>query len=207
MKTNSEKLWCCVGNINYKPKYIFDVVPLRRLFCKKGNYVENSHSPRFVTTILKFTKYINRLYNDQSQHLTVSQRRIPASLRAKLHLVLAGQPCKRLYSMKFYQKLVIAFHLLVIRYGTVLSFYTDAFFRRKEGTYLADSIIKTVQTFEEIECGMLCSREISCASVNYKKFNFNQGRCELNDKLLEDPGGKKEKDPEFVHLEIVVRVR
>ena len=90
---------------------------------------------------------------------------------------------------------------MVFRYETVFCFNNKVMFRRQEGTYLANNVIKTDKTSNEFECGALCSRESSCVSINYKKSGSDKGKCELNDKLME--AGQKQGNYEYDYLELV----
>ena len=106
--------------------------------------------------------------------------------------------------MKLYQKITIILHVFVLWCHGV---YNNAVFRREGGTNLANNVINTKQRTSEAECGILCSKESSCVSVNYKKSGSDKGKCELNDKLMEDSEENKERNSEFDYLEIVQRVR
>ena len=85
----------------------------------------------------------------------------------------------------------------------------QAIFRRKEHTYLANHVIKTKQAETELECGMHCVADGSCASVNYKTSGIGKGLCELNSmktlKEASDADGSKH-NPEFNHLYIIEKV-
>ncbi|XP_028393204.1 contactin-associated protein like 5-3-like [Dendronephthya gigantea] len=81
----------------------------------------------------------------------------------------------------------------------------QAFFRKKDGKYLANHVIETKQAKTELECSMYCVRHSSCVSVNYKISGIGKGRCELNSKTLQDTSDDDEctSDPEFKHLYII----
>ena len=81
-------------------------------------------------------------------------------------------------------------------------------FRRREQEYLADHVIETKQAGSELECGLHCLADTSCTSVNYKTSGIGKGRCELNDKTVEETPEVDDKihHPEFNHLAVVERV-
>ena len=54
--------------------------------------------------------------------------------------------------------------------------------------------------------GALCSRESSCVSINYKKSGLNKGKCELDDKLMEESEENRRKNCEYGYLELVSNV-
>ena len=84
----------------------------------------------------------------------------------------------------------------------------QAVFRRNEQKYLANHVIATKQAATELECGMHCVAYGSCLSVNYKIFGVNKGRCELNNKTLQETfNADKEINSEFNHLYIIKKVR
>ena len=81
-------------------------------------------------------------------------------------------------------------------------------FGRKVKTYLANHVIESTQTNNELECAMHCLRHGSCASVNYKVAGIGKGLCELNDKALHETSGRdEESQPDFNHLYIIKKVR
>ena len=82
----------------------------------------------------------------------------------------------------------------------------QAIFRKNEETYLANHVIETKQTGSEFECGLHCVADGSCASVNYKSSGVGKGRCELNDKTLQETPDEETHNPDFVHLAVVKRV-
>ena len=82
-----------------------------------------------------------------------------------------------------------------------------AFFLRNEENYLANHVIETKQADSELECGMRCVANESCASVNYKTSGIGKGRCKLNmHKTLQDASDAETHNPEFIHLVVVKRV-
>ena len=84
----------------------------------------------------------------------------------------------------------------------------QAVFRRKEQKCLANHVITTKQAATELECGMHCVADGSCLSVNYKLSGVNIGRCELNNRTLQESSeGDKETNHEFNHLYVVQKVR
>ena len=84
----------------------------------------------------------------------------------------------------------------------------QAIFHKNEQTYLPDHVLKTKQTGSELECGLHCVAEKSCTSINYKTSGIGKGRCELNDKAVEETSEVDEKihHPEFDHLVVVKQV-
>ena len=82
----------------------------------------------------------------------------------------------------------------------------QAFFLRNEQTYLANHVIETKQAGSELECGLLCVADGSCASVNYKTSGIGKGRCELNNKTLQEASDEGTHKPEFTHLGIIEQV-
>ena len=82
----------------------------------------------------------------------------------------------------------------------------QAFFRRNEQKYLANHVIETKQAGSELECGMHCVADGSCASVNYKTSGIGKGRCELNNKTIQETSDKETHNPEFNYLVVIKRV-
>ena len=76
------------------------------------------------------------------------------------------------------------------------------FFLRNEQKYLANHVIETKQADSELECGLYCVADGSCASVNYKTLGIGKGRCELNSKTSDE----EIRNPEFTHLVVVKEV-
>jgi hypothetical protein len=87
----------------------------------------------------------------------------------------------------------------------------QAFFRIKEQKYLANIIMssKTKQAESELQCGILCVRDGSCTSVNYKTSGIGKGLCELNSKTFQEISNPDENmhNIEFNHLYIIKNVR
>ena len=108
--------------------------------------------------------------------------------------------------MKSHKNFIIVYLFLFFCYGTVFCSYNKILLRRQQGMYLVKSVIKTEQAISEAQCGSLCSRVSSCASVNYKKSGLNQGMCELNDKLVEECEENRRVNYEFDYLEVVKSV-
>ena len=81
-------------------------------------------------------------------------------------------------------------------------------FKKSEQKYLANHVIETKQADSELECGFYCAADKSCASINYKTSGIGKGRCELNDKTVEEISEVDEKihQPEFNHLAVIERV-
>ena len=83
----------------------------------------------------------------------------------------------------------------------------QALFGRKVKKYLANHVIESTQSDNDIKCAMSCVRHGTCASVNYKVSGVGKGLCELNDKALHEASGSDEETkPEFVHLYIIKKV-
>ena len=83
----------------------------------------------------------------------------------------------------------------------------QAYFLRDDEKYLANHIMETKQADSELECGMHCVTDGSCASVNYKTSGVGKGLCELNDKTLQQAPDEGTLNPEFTHLAVVKPVR
>ena len=80
----------------------------------------------------------------------------------------------------------------------------QAFFRIHKQKYLADHVIETKQAESDFQCGLLCARHGSCASVNYKTSGIGKGRCELNSKTNQEITDNDEtRNHEFNHLVII----
>ena len=79
-------------------------------------------------------------------------------------------------------------------------------FLRIEQKYLSNHVIKIKQADSELECGIYCVADGSCASVNYKISGIGKGRCELNNRTLQEASDKETYNPEFTHLAVVKRV-
>jgi hypothetical protein len=83
----------------------------------------------------------------------------------------------------------------------------QAVFHRSKEKYLANHVIATKQARSEIECGMYCARDGSCLSANYKTSGIGKGRCELNNKVLQETSdADKQTNAEFNHLNIIKKV-
>ena len=84
----------------------------------------------------------------------------------------------------------------------------QAVFRREEQKYLANHVITTKQAETEFECGLHRVADGSCLSVNYKISGVNKGRCELNNRTLQETSeGDQETNHEFNHLYVFEKVR
>jgi hypothetical protein len=85
----------------------------------------------------------------------------------------------------------------------------EALFRRNVQKYLANHVMETKQAGSELECGILCVADGSCASVNYKTSGIGKGLCELNSKTLTQETSKadEETNHEFNHLYVIKKVR
>ena len=82
----------------------------------------------------------------------------------------------------------------------------EALFRVNEKEYLRNYVIETKQAESELECGMQCVANESCASVNYKTSGVGRGLCELNSKPSRQEISKRLHKPEFNHLYIIKEV-
>ena len=82
----------------------------------------------------------------------------------------------------------------------------QAYFQRNEERYLANHVIETKQADSELECGLYCVADRSCASVNYKTSGVSKGRCELNNKTLQETSDEETYNPEFTHLAVIQQV-
>ena len=77
-------------------------------------------------------------------------------------------------------------------------------FEKSEQKYLPENVKETKQADSELECGLHCALDNSCASINYQASGIGKGRCELNNKTAS--GLEKIDHPEFNHLAVVERV-
>ena len=82
----------------------------------------------------------------------------------------------------------------------------DVLFHRHRGKYLLNSVIRTVHAETESECGIYCSRDDACVSVNYKTTGKDRGLCELNHKTFTDASSNSAERKEFNYLEILRKV-
>ena len=84
----------------------------------------------------------------------------------------------------------------------------QAIFKKSEHKYLADHLIETKHADDEMECSSYCAAEKSCMSVNFKTSGIGKGRCELNNKTVEETSDVDDKihHPEFNHLAVIKRV-
>ena len=91
--------------------------------------------------------------------------------------------------------------------GESLAWKEVRFFKSGQ-KYLPNHVMKTKQTNSEMECGLNCAKDESCASINYKTSGKGKGLCELNNKTVEETSGVDEKiyDSEFNHLAVIGRV-
>ena len=85
----------------------------------------------------------------------------------------------------------------------------QAFFRKINGKYLVNHVIETKHAETEWECSRHCVDHGLCVSVNYKTSGIGKGRCELNNKTLQDTSDDdgSTSDPEHKHLYIIQKVR
>ena len=84
----------------------------------------------------------------------------------------------------------------------------DVIFQKSEQTYLANHVMETIHMDSEMKCGLHCAENKSCTSINYKTSGSDKGRCELNNKTVEETSDvdDKKRDPEYIHLEVIERV-
>ncbi|XP_028403162.1 uncharacterized protein LOC114525901 [Dendronephthya gigantea] len=101
--------------------------------------------------------------------------------------------------MKVFQKFAVSFIVFVLALSDCSK---EAVFRINKQKYLANHTIEINQTEFEFECGLLCARHESCASINYKTSGEDKGRCELNNKTNEDDDDEKT-DHEYNHLVMI----
>ena len=73
---------------------------------------------------------------------------------------------------------------------------------------LASHVMETTQVDSEKKCAFRCAANKSCASINYKTSGLDKGRCELNNKTVDETDDADEKidRPEFNHLAVIARV-
>ncbi|XP_028393209.1 contactin-associated protein-like 2 [Dendronephthya gigantea] len=84
----------------------------------------------------------------------------------------------------------------------------QVFFRINDGKYLANHVIETKHAETELECSILCVDHGSCVSVNYKTSGIGKGRCELNNKAIQDTSDvvKRSIDQNFKHIFIIKKI-
>ena len=98
--------------------------------------------------------------------------------------------------------------LWIVTKQTGESLASEVIFKKSKQTYLPNHVLKTKQADSEMECGLHCTEDESCASINYKTSGIGEGRCELNIKTVEETSGVDEKiyHPEFNHLAVIEQV-
>ena len=81
-------------------------------------------------------------------------------------------------------------------------------FQRSEHKYLANHVMETTQVDSEKKCVFRCAVNKSCTSINYKTSGSDKGRCELNNKTVDetDDVDKKIDRSGFNHLAVIERV-
>ena len=81
-------------------------------------------------------------------------------------------------------------------------------FQKSEQKYLTNHVMETTQVDSERKCAFRCAASKSCTSINYKTSGSDKGRCELNNKKVDetDDGDEKMDLPEFNHLAVIARV-
>ena len=82
----------------------------------------------------------------------------------------------------------------------------QVFFLRNEQKYLENHVIEIKQADSEFECGIHCVPDKLCASVNYKTSGIGKGRCELNNKTLQETSDEETYNPEFTHVVVIKQV-
>ena len=84
----------------------------------------------------------------------------------------------------------------------------DVRFKKSVQKYLANHVMETIHTDSEMKCGLHCAENKSCTSINYKTSGSDKGRCELNNKTVEETPDVDDKkhDEEYNHLQVIERV-
>ena len=97
---------------------------------------------------------------------------------------------------------------LILKSQLLVESSKQAFFRKNKHTYLANYIIATKLANTELECGLHCLRHGSCTSANYKISGIGKGRCELNNKMMQESSDDGEEiSAEYNHLYIIRTAR
>ena len=80
---------------------------------------------------------------------------------------------------------------------------------RKKTTIFSESHYRNKSGRQRDRCSIQCIADGSCVSVNFKTSGIGKGRCELNDKTMEEisDGDGNTQNPEFDHLYITFKVR
>ena len=98
--------------------------------------------------------------------------------------------------------------LLILKISQPGKCSIQAVFHRSKGKYLANHVIATKQAKSESECGIYCIRDGLCLSANYKTSGVGKGRCELNNKIVQETSeADKETNPDFNYLYVIKEVR
>ena len=81
-------------------------------------------------------------------------------------------------------------------------------FQKSEHKYLANHVMETTQVDSEKTCAFRCTANKSCSSINYKTSGSDKGRCELNNKTVDETDDVDEKIDRsgFNHLAVIERV-
>ena len=81
-------------------------------------------------------------------------------------------------------------------------------FQKSAQKYLANHVMETTQVDSEKKCAFRCAANKSCTSINYKTEGSDKGRCELNNKTVDETDDVDEKidRQEFNHLAVIARV-
>jgi hypothetical protein len=93
------------------------------------------------------------------------------------------------------------FWLIWILLPTFAHCFQEALFRKENGVYFANNVLKTEDTSSEMECCSNCLQDKSCTSVNYKTSGDYQGFCELHAETLEDYPQNGIENHEFSYFE------
>ena len=124
-------------------------------------------------------------------------------------IILKSKLVQDYYSSRYIASTMTTLVLLTLAATTGLGYCLNKVMLVKDrGLYLKESFIRAVHGNTEFECGVHCSKEPLCVSVNFKTSGKDQGRCELNNATL---GASKRNNclrhPEYSYLEILNRVR
>ena len=92
--------------------------------------------------------------------------------------------------------------LVILNRGECSS--NEAVFRKMKGKYLPNYVFKVLKTKSELHCSSSCSRQGSCASVNFKTSGKDSGLCELNSRVIVNNDGQN--NPDYNYLGIISRV-
>ena len=80
-------------------------------------------------------------------------------------------------------------------------------FEKSEQKYLSNHTMETTQVDSEKKCVFRCAKNKSCTSINYKTSGSDKGKCELNNKTVDETDVDEKIDhSEFNHLAVIERV-